>query len=169
MVARTAAKPAAKAATKPAARATSKVADEEIDLLAEMNEAPASTVEDDDTDFDLLSDMSESDAVAWVPQGDEDVPQGIQGTVTHIGTITQDAKYGGEEVCYWEVQDKDDPDTLWGVRGYATVLNGQMEKVESAGLRTGDFVAMKYIGLVMNKAKTNEYHSFVVKHKFVGH
>lgn len=165
MVARTAAKPAA---AKPAAR-TSKVAkDEEIDLLAEMNEAPASNVDDDDTDFDLLSDMSESDAVAWVPQGDEDVPQGIQGTVTHIGTITQDSKYGGEEVCYWEVQDKDD-DTLWGIRGYATVLNGQMEKSENAGLRTGDFVAMKYVGLVMNKAKTNEYHSFVVRHKFVGH
>jgi hypothetical protein len=166
MVARTAAKPAAASKARTSKPVTK---DEDIDLLADMNGPETTQVEEDDDDFDLLSDMSESDAQSWVPQSDEDTPQGIQGTVTHIGTVTQDPKYGGEEVCYWEVQDKSDPDITWGVRGYSTVLNGQMEKAESAGLRTGDFVALKYIGLVWNKAKTNEYHSFLVKSKAVGH
>lgn len=155
-----------------AAARTSKVnpKDEDIDLLAGMDTSPAAEVpDDDDDDFDLLSEMSESDAQSWVPQGDDEVPQAIQGKLTYIGTISQDAKYGGGEVCYWELQDKTDPSITWGVRGYSTVLNGQMEKAEGAGLRTGDFAAVVYRGLTWNKSKTNEYHNFVVKTKHVGH
>ena len=150
--------------------ATSKVAEDEIDLLADMDTTPAagSTV-DDDEDFDLLSDMSESDAKAWIPWDDEDTPDAIQGKVVHIGTVTQDAKFGGNDVPYWEVQDKTDPSITWGVRGYATVLAGQMEREQDAGLRNGDFVAVAHRGMVMNRSKTNEYRNFAVKSKHIGH
>lgn len=169
MVARTAAKPAAAKATAAKGRTSKVAADEDIDLLADMQNDTPSNVQDDDDDFDLLSDMSESDAEAWVPQNDEDQPKGIQGKLTHIGTVTQDAKYGGDEVPYWELQDKNDSDLVWGVRGYSTVLKGQMEKEENAGLRTGDIVALQYQGLKTNRKGDNEYHSFAVKSKHVGH
>jgi hypothetical protein len=152
---------AAKTAAKPAA----KVADE-IDLLADMEDAKVTTV-DDDEDFDLLSDMSESDAQAWIPWDDEETPEGIQGKLVHIGTVTQDAKYGGNEVPYWELESSDG--TIWGVRGYATVLANQMEREQDKGLRTGDVAAVKHLGLTMNKSKTNEYRNFVVKTKHIGH
>lgn len=169
MVARTAAKPAAAKATASKARTSKVTDDEDIDLLSDIQNAAPSTVEDDDDDFDLLSDMSESDAEAWVPQNDEDQPKGIQGKVTHIGTVTQDAKYGGDEVPYWEIRDKNDSEVTWGVRGYSTVLNNQMEKEQNAGLRTGDVVALVYQGLKANRKGDNEYHSFVIKSKHIGH
>jgi len=84
----------------------SKVAENEVDLLSEMDTNPTGPNQDEE-DFDLLSDMSESDAKAWVPWNEDDQPRGIQGTVTHVGTVTQDAKYGGDEVPYVELTDKD--------------------------------------------------------------
>lgn len=147
-------------------KSTSKVAEEEIDLLADMDK-PSAPVDDDNEDFDLLSDMSESDAVAWVPWNDDEQPRGIQGIVTHIGTVTQDAKYGGDEVPYVELTAKDG--TVWGIRGYSTVLESQMNKVIDAGLRSGDVFAVVYKGEVENRKKDNTYKSFQVKTKHIGH
>jgi hypothetical protein len=144
----------------------SKVAENEVDLLADMDTSPAAPVNDDE-DFDLLSDMSESDAVAWVPWNDDEQPRGIQGTVTHVGTVTQDAKYGGDEVPYVELTDKND--VVWGIRGYSTVLESQMQKVIDAGLRSGDVFAVVYKGEVQNRKGDNTYKSFQVKTRHVGH
>lgn len=146
--------------------ATSKVADNEVDLLAEMDTTPTKPV-DDDEDFDLLSDMSESDATAWVPWNEDDQPNGLQGTVVHIGTVTQDAKYGGDEVPYVELRDKEG--NVWGVRGYAGVLASQLQREIDAGLRSGDVLAIVNKGLTFNKAKTNEYRNFQTKSRHVGH
>lgn len=148
----------------PAARA-SKVADNEVDLLAEMDTTPTAPV--DDEDFDLLSDMSESDAKAWVPWNEDDQPNGLQGTVVHIGTVTQDAKYGGDDVPYVELRDKED--VVWGVRGYAGVLASQLQREIDNDLRSGDILAVVHKGLTMNRTKTNEYRNFQVKSKHVGH
>jgi len=148
-----------------AATKSSKVAAEEVDLLADMNTEPAQV--DDDDDFDLLSDMSESDAKAWVPWNEDDQPRGIQGTVNHVGTVTQDAKYGGDDVPYVELTSKDG--TVWGIRGYSTVLESQMNKVIDAGLRAGDVFAVVYKGEVTNKKGDNTYKSFQVKTKHIGH
>ena len=153
---------ATRAAVKPAS------SEKEIDLLADMADAPATPVEDDE-DFDLLSDMAESTAQAWMPWDNEENPEGIQGSIVHIGTVTADAKYGGAEVPYWEVQDKNDSETVWGVRGYGTVLSGQMEREQDAGLRRGDFAAFKHLGMTWNRSKTNEYRNFAVKTKHIGH
>lgn len=149
-----------------ATKATSKVATDEVDLLADM-ETDVKDTPVDDEDFDLLSDMSESDATAWIPWDDEETPEGIQGKLVHIGTVTQDAKYGGNDVPYWELEDANE--TVWGVRGYSTVLANQMEREQDKGLRNGDIAAIKHLGLTMNKSKTNEYRNFVVKTKHIGH
>jgi hypothetical protein len=175
MVARTkaATKPAqAKASTKPAR--TSKVVEEEedIDLLDEMDSPTANAVDDDDDDFDLLSDMSESSATAWVPWDEdleEDQPEAIQGKVVFMGTVTQDAKYGGDDVPYWEIQDKKDPEITWGIRAYATVLRNKMEREQDNGLRVGDFAALAHWGLKSNKKGDNDYRDFGVKTKHIGH
>jgi hypothetical protein len=145
--------------------ATSKVADNEVDLLAEMDTPVAQPV--DDEDFDLLSDMAESTATAWVPWNEDEQPNGIQGSVTHIGTVTQEAKYGGEDVPYIELQDKEG--TVWGVRGYGTVLANQLQREIDNDLRNGDLLAVKNLGLTSNRSKTNEYRNFVVKSKHIGH
>lgn len=149
----------------PAATRNSKVAADEVDLLADMNTPPSAPVEDED--FDLLSDMSESDATAWVPWNEDEQPKGVQGTVTHIGTVEQDAKYGGGDVPYIELTDKND--VVWGVRGYSTVLESQMNKVIDAGLRSGDVFAVVYQGEVLNKKRDNTYKNFQVKSKHIGH
>lgn len=153
-------------ATKPAA--TSKVAEDEIDLLAGMDTSNTSIVEEDE-DFDLLSDMSESDASAWIPWDDEDTPKAIQGKVLHIGVVQADARYGGHDVPYWEVQDKNDSEKVWGVRGYSTVLSNQMTREQDADLRNGDFVAVVFKGIQQNRSKTNEYKNFQIKSKHIGH
>lgn len=147
----------------PAARtATSKVAAEnEVDLLADMDTTPTGPVEEED--FDLLSDMSESDAIAWVPWNDDEQPRGIQGTVVHVGTVTQDAKYGGDEVPYVEIRDKDGK--VWGIRGYSTVLENQMNKEIDAGLSNGDLFAVVYKGETTNRKGDNTYKNFAVKSK----
>src|ERR1700754_1154709 len=120
-----------------------------------------------DEDFDLLSEMSESDATAWVPWNEEDQPNGIQGTVVHIGTVTQDAKYGGADVPYVEIRDKND--VVWGVRGYGNVLENQLQREIDNGLRNGDILAVVHKGLTNNRAGTNEYRNFQTKSKHVGH
>jgi hypothetical protein len=157
--------PRAAAATKAAPKATSKPAQkDEPDLLAEMNTEVKPTVQDDDDDFDLLSDMSESDATAWIPwDEDDDQPNGIQGTVTHVGTVTQDAKYGGNDVPYIEIRDKNDDDLIWGVRGYATVLANQLQREIDNGLSNGDFIAVVFLGVQSNRKGDNEYKNFRVK------
>jgi|KBSSwiStaDraftv2_1062776.scaffolds.fasta_scaffold05351_8 hypothetical protein len=144
----------------------SKVAENEVDLLSEMDTNPTGPNQDEE-DFDLLSDMSESDAKAWVPWNEDDQPRGIQGTVTHVGTVTQDAKYGGDEVPYVELTDKDG--TVWGVRGYSTVLENQMNKVIDGGLRSGDIFAVVYKGETTNRKGDNTYKNFQVKTKHIGH
>lgn len=145
----------------PAATAKGKL-DNEVDLLAEMDTSPTGPVNDDE-DFDLLSEMSESDAVAWVPWNEEDQPNGIQGVVTHVGTVTQDAKYGGSDVPYVEIRDKNDK--VWGIRGYATVLESQMNKEIDAGLKTGDVFAVVYKGETTNRKGDNTYKNFATRSK----
>lgn len=157
---------ATKAAVKPT---TSKTTDEEIDLLAGMDTAVNTTVDDDDDDFDLLSDMSESDAQAWMPWDEEDQPNGIQGKVTHVGTVQQDAKYGGDDVPYVEIQDLKDAEKVWGIRGYATVLKNQLQREIDNDLRNGDILAVVYKGIQQNRKGDNEYKSFQTKSKHVGH
>jgi hypothetical protein len=149
----------------PVASKASKVTADEVDLLADLdnnNTPPA-----DDENFDLLSDMAESTATAWVPWNEEDQPNGIQGSITHIGTVTQEAKYGGEDVPYIELEDKSG--TVWGIRGYGTVLANQLQREIDNDLRNGDILAVKNLGLTSNRAKTNEYRNFAVKSKHVGH
>lgn len=146
----------------------SKVADEDIDLLAGMDTAVATPVDDDD-DFDLLSDMSESEATAWMPWDEDDQPNGIQGKVVHIGTVTQDAKYGGDDVPYVEIQDSKDPEKVWGIRGYATVLKNQLQREFDNDLRNGDIIAVVYQGVKQNRKGDNEYKAFATKTKHVGH
>ena len=143
---------------------TSKVAENEVDLLADMDTA---TPVVDDEDFDLLSDMSESDAKAWIPWNDDEHPRVIQGTVTHVGTVTQEAKYGGDDVPYVELRDKEG--TIWGIRGYSTVLESQMNREIDNGLRSGDVFAVVYKGEVTNKKGDNTYKSFQTKSKHIGH
>ncbi len=144
--------------------ATANKVAEEVDLLADIqNEDQTSNVQDPDEEFDLLSEMNESDAEAWVPFDDESVPDGIQGTVTHIGTVTQEAKYGGNDVPYIEIRDK--TGKMWGIRGYATVLANQLNREIDAGLKNGDLLAVVYKGIKENRSKTNEYKDFTVRSK----
>lgn len=150
------------------AATTSKTLDNEVDLLADLQNDAGPNVQDD-TDYDLLSDMSESDATAWVPWNEEDQPSGIQGKVVHIGTVTQEAKFGGDDVPYVEIQDKDNPDLIWGVRGYSMVLESQLDREINNGLRVGDHLAVVYKGETSNKARTLTYKNFAVKSRFVGH
>jgi hypothetical protein len=144
-----------------ASKATSKVTDNEVDLLAEMDTTPTGPVENED--FDLLSDMSESDAKAWMPWDEEDQPKGIQGTVTHVGTVTADAKYGGADVPYVELRDKEE--TVWGIRGYSTVLGNQLSREIDNGLTSGDILAVVYKGVTTNRKGDNEYKNFATKSK----
>ena len=141
----------------------SKVTENEVDLLAEMDTTPSQPEADED--FDLLSDMSESDAKAWVPWNEDDQPNGIQGTVVHIGTVTSDAKYGGADVPYIELRDKEG--TVWGIRGYGTVLSNQLQREIDNDLRNGDILAVVNKGIT--QGKENEYRNFGVKTKHVGH
>lgn len=145
---------ASKAASKPTQA-------DEVDLLAGMQEND--TPVQDDEDFDLLSDMSESDATAWMPWDEEDQPKGIQGTVTHVGTVTADAKYGGHDVPYVELRDKEG--TVWGIRGYSTVLKNQLEREIDNDLRSGDILAVVYKGITTNRKGDNEYKNFATKSK----
>jgi hypothetical protein len=140
---------------------------EEPDLLAEMEDETAAESNDDDEDFDLLDDLTEDNGTAWYPWDQDDQPDGIQGIVKYRSTIPQDLQYvpkgqEPEQLPYLEIQDKDDPDMLWAVRGYATVLRSQIERGEP---EVGDFIAIKYFG--EREGKVNDYKNFkvVVRHK----
>lgn len=159
MVAKTAAKAAKKATPKPPV-------EDEPDLLAGMDakEAPTNTNEDDDESYDLLSDMSETAATSWMPWDDDlDQPDKVQGRIVHIGTVQQDAKYGGNDVPYVEFLDKGDESITWGVRGYATVLKNQLQREIDNGLSNGDFIALAHWGVKPNRKGDNEYRDFTVK------
>ncbi len=158
---KTAAKPAAKATATRSRAAKPEPVEDDDDLLGGLEkEAKASTQEDDDEGLDLLSMIGEDAGTPWVPWADgyEEQPNGIQGTVTHVGTVTQDEKYGGGEVAYLEILDRDG-ETQWSVRGYATVLNNQIEK---ASPEVGDRIGILYRGLKANRKGDNDYHDFGV-------
>lgn len=142
--------------------------EDEPDLLAEMpdSKAPSTPDDDDDESYDLLSDMSESSATAWMPwdeELEETQPDKIQGRIVHIGTVQQDAKYGGNDVPYIELVDKGDASITWGVRGYATVLKNQLQREIDNGLSNGDFVALAHWGVKTNRKGDNDYRDFTVK------
>lgn len=168
--------PATKAATAAKKTTTASKAatpkppvEDEPDLLAEMPDtrsAPSPMDDDDDESYDLLSDMSESAATAWMPWDeslDEEQPDKIQGRIVHVGTVQQDAKYGGNDVPYIEIQDKGDPNITWGIRGYATVLKNQLQREIDNGLSHGDFIALAHWGVKTNRKGDNEYRDFTVK------
>jgi hypothetical protein len=122
----------------------------------------ASPEVDDDSDddaLDLLSEISEDEGTPWVPWDEsyEGQPDGIQGVVRHVSTITQDAKYGGGEKPYLEIEAADG--TLWSVRGYATVLANQIEKNNP---QVGDRIAILHRGEKDNRAGTDTYRDFGV-------
>jgi hypothetical protein len=137
---------------------TSKVTNNEVDLLADLNNDTPPV--DADEDFDLLSDMSESDAKAWVPWNEDDQPKGVQGTVTHVGTVVADAKYGGGDVPYVEIRDKEG--TVWGIRGYSTVIKNQLQREIDNGLQSGDLLAVVYKGITSSR-NNDEYKNFGTK------
>lgn len=163
--------PAAKKTTAAkATKATPKPpVEDEPDLLADMpdeRQAPTNQNDDDDESYDLLSDMSESAATAWMPWDeslDTEQPDKIQGKLVHIGTVQQDAKYGGDDVPYIELIDRSDPSITWGVRGYATVLRNQLEREIANGLSNGDIIALAHWGVKTNRKGDNEYRDFTVK------
>lgn len=135
--------------------------DEEPDLLAEMEgETNASVRPDvDDELFDLLDSISEDTGVAWQPHNDDEQPDGIQGKVTVISSVPTDAKYGEvSDVPLWTIETKDGDE--WSVRGYGTVLRGQMEQADP---NVGDFVAIKYFGV--RQGKNNDYQNYKVVKK----
>lgn len=162
--------PAKKTTAAKATKATPKPpVEDEPDLLAEMPDErkPSAPNDDDDGEsYDLLSDMSESSATAWMPWDEsleEEQPDKIQGRIVHIGTVQQDAKYGGNDVPYIELIDKVNPDITWGVRGYATVLKNQLQREIDNGLSNGDFVALAHWGVKTNRKGDNDYRDFTVK------
>lgn len=135
-------------------------ATDEPDLLAGMEDA--SPVADDDDAYDLLSDLTEDNGTAWMPWDEEDQPDGIQGVVKYIGDVDREARFGGGVAPYIEIQDRKDPELLWGVRGYATVLANQLQKALDNGLEVGDIIAIKYFGEVENRKGDNSYKNFKV-------
>lgn len=168
--------PAKKAATKAAAtkatparasRATKKeeVVEEEPDLLAAMNDTSTKSTVEDDEDFDLLSDLTEEEGESWMPWDDEDQPDGIQGKVVSIGEVEREARFGGGAAVFIQVQDRSDPELVWNVRGYATVLSNQLEREIEKGLSVGDTIAIKYFGEKENKKGDNTYKNFAVASK----
>jgi hypothetical protein len=58
-----------------------------------------------------------------------------------------------------------DAEKIWGIRGYATVLENQMNKEIEAGLKLGDLFAVVYKGVQSNRKGDNEYKNFVVRSK----
>jgi hypothetical protein len=77
--------------------------------------------------------------------------------------VQQDAKYGGNDVPYVEIQDKANPTITWSVRGYATVLKNQLQREIDNGLSNGDFIALAHWGVKTNRKGDNEYRDFTVK------
>lgn len=135
-------------------------ADDDVDLLADMNDTSSASTKDNES-FDLLSDMTEDGGTPWYPWDADDQPEGIQGTVKYIGTVEREAKFGGGDAPYVEIQDKDG--TVWAVRGYATVLANQLNRAIDTGLKNGDLIAVKYMGEKQNRKGDNTYKNFLVR------
>lgn len=154
--ARAAATKAAIAKTAAAAKAKPKVVESAPDLLSGMEEADPVSEEE----LDLLEGLTETNGTSWMPWEEDDQPIGVQGTVKFLGTIGSD--YGDEDVPLMEVQDAKDPELLWSIRGYSTVLRNQINKTDP---QVGDFFAVKYLGEITGK-KGKPYHNFkaAVKH-----
>jgi hypothetical protein len=160
--------PAATKATPARAsrRTAAVVEDDEPDLLAAMNDTSSKqTATDDDEDFDLLSDLTEEEGESWMPWDDEDQPEGIQGKVVSIGEVEREARFGGGAAVFIQVQDRSDPELVWNVRGYATVLANQLEREIEKGLSVGDTIAIKYFGEKENKKGDNSYKNFATVSK----
>lgn len=167
--AKTAAKPAAKAAPAKAAPATAsrraKAAapvEEEVDLLAGLSDETSTVDDADDESFDLLSDITEDGGTPWYPWDADDQPDGIQGRIQYIGTVDREERFGGGEAPYLEIQDKNDADLIWAVRGYATVLANQLNKAIDQGLSVGDMIGIMYFGEKENRKGDNSYKNFKV-------
>lgn len=161
--------PAATKATPARARkaAAAPVEDDEPDLLAAMNDtsSKATSTSDDDEDFDLLSELTEEEGESWMPWDDEDQPEGIQGKVVAIGEVEKEQRFGGGTAVMVQLSDKDNPDQIWSVRGYSTVLGNQLEREIEKGLAVGDFMAIRYWGEKENKKKDNTYKNFTTASK----
>lgn len=132
---------------------------DDVDLLAGMNDSSSSTAEES---FDLLSEMTEDGGTPWYPWDDDTQPDGIQGTVKYLGTVEREQKFGGGEAPYVEIQDKSNPEQIWAVRGYATVLANQLNRAIDGGLAVGDLIAIKYFGEKENRKGDNTYKNFKV-------
>lgn len=124
------------------------------DLLAGMAEDVAGQP---DQTFDLLNTISEDEGTPWIPDGDDPGPEGIQGVVREISTVPSDFAQGDCPLI--NIEDADG--TLWSVRGYATVLRNQINKAQDAGLKLGDFMAIRYFGKKPSK-NGKDYKSFKV-------
>lgn len=138
--------------------------DDEPDLFEELADENAAADDDsDDDDFDLLDQLNEENGTPWYPWEEEDQPEIIQGRVLYVSTVSQDPKYvaKGEsgEVPYLEIRDKEDPEFIWSVRGYASVLRGEIEKNSPSA---GDFIGIRYLGEEESKGG-NVYKKFKVK------
>ena len=115
---------------------------EDVDLLAGMEDAEPA--EEDEGELDLLEGISEDNGVAWKPADDDDLPKGIQGRVTYVGSVEND--YGDDPIPLIEIRSADG--TEWSVRGYHTALRSQIEKIDP---EVGDLVAFKYLGMKPGK------------------
>jgi len=147
----------AKATAKPKAVAVKEEAPP--NLLAGLDEPDAP----DEDELSLLDGISEDSGVSWQPQNDDEQVQGIQGTILYVSSISSD--YGEEDLPYLEVQDVNDAEVIWSIRGYATVLRNQIKKTNP---QVGDFWACKYLGQVPSKkAGGKPYYNFkaAVQHK----
>lgn len=151
-------KAAAKTKAAPVKAAAAK-AEATPNLLAGLDEPDAP----DEEELSLLDGISEDSGVSWQPQNDDEQVTGIQGTILYVSSISSD--YGEEDLPYLEVQDVNDPELIWSIRGYATVLRNQIKKTNP---QVGDFWACKYLGQVPSKkAGGKPYYNFkaAVQHK----
>lgn len=123
-------------------------------MLAGLGEPSAAAAEEDE-ELDLLDGLTADSGDAWTPHLDEDVPDGIQGRVVSRTVIESDQKYGGGTIPLLEIEESNGH--IWSVRGYHSVLRGQIEKNDP---QIGDTVAIKYLGEVDNKKGDQTYFSY---------
>lgn len=154
-----------KAAPARASKRTVVVEDDEPDLLAGMEENDT-VLDEDDEAYDLLSDLSEDDGEPWYPwdEDGEDQPHGIQGTVTLIGEVEREQRFGGGSAPLIQLDDGENG-VVWSVRGYSMVLANQINRELERGLAVGDRMAIKYFGEKENRRGDNSYRNFAVASK----
>lgn len=115
------------------------------DLLGQLgDEKPGEVV-------DLLDAIDESGASPWIAENSGD---GVQGIVTSVSTMPSD--YSDKPVPVIEV--KDAAGQEWSIRGYASVLQSEIEKADP---QPGDTFAVKYFGKKEGKGG-NSYHHYKV-------